>query len=137
MTPEALRVFPMALRVERYSWPAESSKASTPRLPIIHIIGDMGTPEYGPVRTMKGTVSLIGDNAVRWSMVGACPLLDRVHANSTHQTLNRTGDQGPEWSTEGVQIGALGSALGVIGMWTGAAHARSDPLGPFWFWKVG
>jgi len=106
--------------VERYSWPAESSKATTPRLPIIHIIGDMGTPEYGPVRTMKGTVSLIGDNAVRWSM-----------------TLNRTGDQGPEWSTEGVQIGALGSALGVIGMWTGAAHARSDPLGPFWFWKVG
>lgn len=55
----------------------------------------------------------------------------------THQTLSRAGDQGPEWCTEGIQIGALGSALGVIGLWTGATHARTDPLGPFWLWKVG
>ncbi|KAI9450632.1 hypothetical protein F5148DRAFT_1242223 [Russula earlei] len=32
-----------------------------------------------------------------------------------------------QWSSEGVQLGGLGSAMGVIGMWTG----------PFWAWKVG
>lgn len=42
-----------------------------------------------------------------------------------------------EWATEGVQLGGRGSAMGVIGMWTGAEHERSDPLGPFWAWKVG
>ena len=126
----------MALRVERYSWPAESSESTTPRLPIIHIIGDMGAPEHGPERTMKGTVSRI-DNAIRWSIVGARPLIHKYILIAIHQTLNRAGNQGPEWSTEGVQIGALGSALGVIGMWTGTMHARTDPLGPFWFWKVG
>jgi len=36
-----------------------------------------------------------------------------------------------------VQLGGRGSAMGVIGMWTGAEHEPSDPLGPFWAWKVG
>lgn len=81
MTQEALRVFPMALRVEKYSWPAKGLESTIPRLPIIHITGDMGGPEYGPVRTMKGTVSLIGDNAVRWSMVSTRPLFHRLHTN--------------------------------------------------------
>ena len=34
-----------------------------------------------------------------------------------------------EWQSEGVQLGGLGSATGVIGMWTGADHERMDPLG--------
>lgn len=60
-----------------------------------------------------------------------------------------------EWSTEGVQVGGVGSAVGVLGLWTGAEHERTDPLGrrpfwnqcyellieacfagPFWMWKV-
>ena len=45
-----------------------------------------------------------------------------------------------EWQSEGVQLGGLGSATGVIGMWTGADHERMDPLGeqlafiPACFW---
>jgi len=27
--------------------------------------------------------------------------------------------------------------MGVVGMWTSAEHELSDPLGPFWAWKVG
>lgn len=62
----------------------------------------------------------------------------------------------PEWSTEGIQIGSIGSAVGMLGMWTGAnqyvqmpltlfrpdltCHIPSsdstDPLGPIWTWKV-
>lgn len=36
-----------------------------------------------------------------------------------------------EWVTEGIQIGDLGSAIGILGMWTGARHERNDPLGEF------
>ncbi len=66
-----------------------------------------------------------------------------------------------QWSSDGVQIGGRGSAMGVIGMWTSAEHELADPLGalrlrislclpnltpfrfvccclgPFWCWKVG
>lgn len=40
---------------------------------------------------------------------------------------------------EGVQVGEIGSAMGVIGMWTGASHERGDPIGLFrllfWSWR--
>lgn len=34
-----------------------------------------------------------------------------------------------EWVSEGVQVGGVGSAMGFLGMWTGAQHERMDPLG--------
>ena len=34
-----------------------------------------------------------------------------------------------EWVSEGVQVGGVASAMGVLGMWTGAQHERMDPLG--------
>lgn len=52
------------------------------------------------------------------------------------QIFHGWNDTEAEWSTEGVQVGAVGSALGVLGLWTGAQHERTDPLGPFWAWKV-
>lgn len=39
------------------------------------------------------------------------------------------GTSTPEWSSEAVQVGGIGSAVGVLGMWTGAGHERADPLG--------
>ena len=36
---------------------------------------------------------------------------------------------GDEWVTEGVQLGGVASAMGVLGMWTGAQHEKMDPLG--------
>lgn len=38
-------------------------------------------------------------------------------------------EQAAEWITEGVQLGEAQSAMGVIGMWTGALHERMDPIG--------
>jgi hypothetical protein len=43
------------------------------------------------------------------------------------------GSSTPEWSSEAVQIGGVGSALGLLGMWTGARHQRADPLGEWLF----
>ena len=34
-----------------------------------------------------------------------------------------------EWVSEGVQVGGVASAMGILGMWTGAQHERMDPLG--------
>ena len=31
--------------------------------------------------------------------------------------------------SEGVQVGGVASAMGVLGLWTGAQHERMDPLG--------
>jgi len=117
----------MTLRISKYSWPPTSTvpssgspQSSRYRLPIIHVEGEMAGLEQEFVRYARGTVSMIGDGAVRWSLqISSC-------AN---------GSPG-EWSTEGVQIGGVGSALGVVGLWTGADHERTDPLGPFWLWKV-
>jgi hypothetical protein len=45
------------------------------------------------------------------------------------QTSSQPDSEDAEWVTEGVQIGSIGSAIGVLGMWTGAEHVRTDPLG--------
>ncbi|KIK91860.1 hypothetical protein PAXRUDRAFT_148540 [Paxillus rubicundulus Ve08.2h10] len=71
-------------------------------------------------RIVKGSVGLVGGGQVRWQMETFVP-----------------GSSTPEWSSEAVQIGGTGSAVGLLGMWTGARHQRADPLGPFWAWKVG
>lgn len=108
------------------------------RLPIIHVEGEMVSPHQEPMRHIDGTVSMIGDGAVRWSLVSVN--LFHPHPSRSHlgflQTSSCTRESPPEWSTEGVQIGSVGSALGILGLWTGASHERTDPLGPFWLWKV-
>lgn len=40
------------------------------------------------------------------------------------------------WSSEGVQVGGIASAAGVVGSWTSVYHEHADPAGPFWLWKV-
>ncbi|KAF4588031.1 hypothetical protein EYR38_009992 [Pleurotus pulmonarius] len=129
---EQVGTFPLTLRITGYlppppapppnqNQPLSDSDALVYRLPIIRIAGasigsDQNSSEQ---RKVTGTVRMIGDGAVRWSM------RTRIGAS------NRT-----EWVTEGVQIGAIGSAAGVIGLWTGPEHHRTDPLGPWWMWKV-
>lgn len=57
-------------------------------------------------------------------------------------------------SSEGIQVGSVASAIGVLGTWTGETHAEREPvgeylighglpslssvllIGPFWLWKV-
>jgi hypothetical protein len=136
----------MTLRISEYSWPSteptiystsNGSSSSEPRLPVIHVEGEMAGLEQEPVRHVKGTVSMIDEGAVRWSLVRSfLILISTTQLINRQQTSSRSGETPPEWSTEGVQIGGVGSALGVIGLWTGAEHQRTDPLGPFWLWKV-
>jgi hypothetical protein len=49
------------------------------------------------------------------------------------QTSSEATGADPEWVTESVQVGEIGSAVGIIGLWTGAEHSSTDPLGAFLF----
>ncbi|KAL1942277.1 hypothetical protein VTO73DRAFT_6341 [Trametes versicolor] len=115
---EAVRLVGMTLRVERYS---PSLVPGYEHLPTIHVVGQSdGASIMGPPRRIHGTVGVIADGSVRWM------LFSSVESAEVD-----------EWVSEGVQVGGVGSAMGFLGMWTGAQHERMDPLGPCWAWKVG
>ncbi|KAG6836663.1 hypothetical protein H0H93_005210 [Arthromyces matolae] len=122
----------MDLRVAGYSPPPEPDISRVPpedmnhpvwRLPVIHIEGESHGPHddasVNSIRKIGGTVRMLRDGAIRWTL-----------------TSSYFNEDSPEWSTEGIQIGGIGSALGMLGMWTGADHASTDPLGPTWTWKI-
>ncbi|KAH8988674.1 hypothetical protein EDB86DRAFT_2808312 [Lactarius hatsudake] len=113
---EVMRIIPLTLRISHYT----SAPAAWPGRPTIHVVGEWHTVTTPSVLTRtRGTVEMTASGDVRWTL-----------------TSSREDGEG-EWANEGVQLGGRGSAIGVIGMWTGARHEPSDPLGPFWAWKVG
>ncbi|KAH9059389.1 hypothetical protein EDB83DRAFT_2224511, partial [Lactarius deliciosus] len=113
---EVMRIIPLTLRISHYT----SAPAAWPGRPTIHVVGEWHTATTPSVLTRThGTVEMTASGDVRWTL-----------------TSSREDGEG-EWTNEGVQLGGRGSAIGVIGMWTGARHEPSDPLGPFWAWKVG
>ncbi|EMD36004.1 hypothetical protein CERSUDRAFT_115937 [Gelatoporia subvermispora B] len=114
---EAVRIVPMRLRAVKYTRP---TNPAYPDRPTIHIWGETAGSGQGHVRRIKGTVCTIADGSIRWCL-----------------TSSVDGGQAEEWTTEGVQLGGVASAMGILGLWTGVQHDRMDPLGPFWAWKVG
>ncbi|KAJ7630508.1 hypothetical protein FB45DRAFT_915746 [Roridomyces roridus] len=123
---ETIRIFPMRLSVSHYSSPPRPPPGADPRaplyrLPVIHVKGESWGTDIDEMsrRAIEGSVRMIGDGAVRWSM-----------------TSSEMAGSDPEWVTECVQVGDIGSAAGIIGLWTGAEHSATDPLGPCWAWKV-
>ncbi|KAI9457329.1 hypothetical protein BJY52DRAFT_1170827 [Lactarius psammicola] len=113
---EVMRIVPLTLRISHYT----HAPAAWPGRPTIHVVGEWHTTTTPPALTrVHGTVEMAASGDVRWTL-----------------TSSREDGDG-EWASEGVQLGGRGSAMGVIGMWTGAEHEPSDPLGPFWAWKVG
>ncbi|KAF9522585.1 hypothetical protein CPB83DRAFT_864245 [Crepidotus variabilis] len=84
-----------------------------PTRPIIYFYGQMVDPS---TPTMTGKIQMTPDNQVRWHFV--------------------SGEQGNAiWSSEGIQIGGLHSAYGILGSWTTIFHDAEDPVGPFWMRK--
>ncbi|KAG2345310.1 hypothetical protein BDR05DRAFT_880443 [Suillus weaverae] len=77
----------------------------------------------GNEATVVGSVAMSEGGVVRWRFVLQCP--NTYHA---HFAII--------FSSEGVQIGGIASAFGVIGAWTGIRHDHRDPVGPFWLYKV-
>ncbi|KAI1787250.1 hypothetical protein LXA43DRAFT_926453 [Ganoderma leucocontextum] len=123
---EAWIIVPMSLRITGYSAP--SLLQLFPDRPTIHVVGEMGGGGWvgsfdgadEDVRRVHGTVSMLSDGNVRWSTTSTAP-----------------GSNEDEWASESVQLGGVGSAIGALGMWTGAFHEDADPLGVIWQWRVG
>ncbi|EJD04228.1 uncharacterized protein FOMMEDRAFT_121835 [Fomitiporia mediterranea MF3/22] len=86
--------------------------------PVIHFVGK-SRGGNGNESRVRGTVRMTSDGHIRWRFVSASIY-----------------DGHSQWSSEGIQIGGVCSAAGVVGTWTGAHHEEGDPAGPFWLWKV-
>ncbi|KAI0822108.1 hypothetical protein BC628DRAFT_1390972 [Trametes gibbosa] len=115
---EAVRLAGMSIRISGYS---PSQVPGYEHLPTIHVVGESdGASSLGHPRRIHGTVGVIADGSVRWILFSAVE-----------------GGDTDEWVSEGIQVGGVASAMGILGMWTGASHERMDPLGPTWAWKVG
>ncbi|TBU27619.1 hypothetical protein BD311DRAFT_665050 [Dichomitus squalens] len=122
---EAWIIVPMSLRITGYSAP--SLPHLYPDRPTIHVEGEMGGAGWvgsvdvgdNDIRRAYGTVSMLPDGEVRWSITSSAP-----------------GSNEDEWASEAVQLGGVGSAMGALGMWTGAFHEDGDPLGVLWQWRV-
>jgi len=108
---EAIRLIELNLRVTD-ALPCPSH----PHRPVLRFEGSSKGAQGNEAR-VKGMVFMTPDNQVRWKFVS-------VYDGRT------------QWSSEGIQIGGMASAMGVLGIWTGSNHLEQDPVGPFWLWKV-
>ncbi|KAG9223148.1 hypothetical protein CCMSSC00406_0000163 [Pleurotus cornucopiae] len=91
------------------------SSTSDPRYPTLYFTGS-SRGSIGNEATIEGNVRLGVDKVPLWRFVSIY-------------------DGHAQWSSEGVQIGHVNSAMGVVGVWTSDTHDEGDPAGPFWFWK--
>ncbi|CAL1717319.1 unnamed protein product [Somion occarium] len=117
-------IVPLRLRIVSYKDEPDGS----PLFPTIQCEGEMGgqgwdtsDEEQADVHHVEGSVSMLADGSVRWSLTSY---------------MDYTNEE-KQWATEGVQIGGIGSMAGILGTWTGAYHEPDDPIGGWWQWKVG
>ncbi|KAF8531006.1 hypothetical protein JB92DRAFT_329645 [Gautieria morchelliformis] len=110
---EEIRVLAIYLRVT-----GSTACPSHPQRPVIHFDGTYrkhGKDTGG--RILEGTVSMTPDDQIRWKYIS-------------------TFDGVVRWLSEGIQVGGVGSAMGVLGAWSNDNHLETDPIGPFWIYKV-
>ncbi|KAI0814774.1 hypothetical protein BC629DRAFT_1719942 [Irpex lacteus] len=115
------KIIPLTMKITGY---APSTILGHERTPDIYFEGEMGGALWDlehDTRRIHGTVSVIADGSVRWSTYSS-----------------PAGDpEDDEWSSEGVQLGGIGSRCGILGLWTGASHdQRGEPIGAWWQWRV-
>lgn len=128
-------IVPCRLRIVGYS---PSPLPQYANRPTIHLEGDMGGAEWDAwddTRRLHGTVGMIADGSVRWCLVSLYCLHEYKWTEAEIFTIRLTkystevGSDEDQWVSEGIQVGGVGSGIGVLGMWTGAIHESSDPLG--------
>jgi hypothetical protein len=125
---EVMRIIPLTIRISHYT----CAPAAWPGRPTIHVVGEGHTATPPALTRVRGTVEMMpASGDVRWTLVRDYFLSPGGRRLTRHQTSSREDGDG-EWASEGVQLGGRGSAMGVIGMWTGADHEPSDPLGSYY-----
>ncbi|CZR51789.1 uncharacterized protein PAC_01666 [Phialocephala subalpina] len=117
-TTEAIRLITMELHTTKIEAPGPDDGQD---LPIVHFEGisrsSMNTSwDPNASSTITGTVRLTKEGEVRWKTVS-------VYAGEER------------WASEGIQVGGIRSARGVLGHWFDKDHDIHGPAGPTAFWK--
>ncbi|KAK4692459.1 hypothetical protein P7C71_g4749, partial [Lecanoromycetidae sp. Uapishka_2] len=114
---EAIRLIEMKIQVTKIEAPGEEDGQS---LPVVHFKGTSSAtrPHWDPNANskIKGTVRLTKEGEVRWTTFSV------YHGEE-------------RWRSEGIQVGGVRSARGVIGYWFDKNHDIHGPAGPTAFWK--
>ncbi|TFK76733.1 hypothetical protein BDN72DRAFT_829885 [Pluteus cervinus] len=120
---EATKLIEVKLRIVsrqamRFHLPPSTDRLAgpDPRYPPLCFSGSAKGVQ-GNEAVIEGMVRMGVDGVARWQFVS-------VYDGYT------------QWSSDGIQVGNVGSAMGVVGVWTTALHDQGDPVGPFWLWKV-
>lgn len=116
-TEEATRLITMQIHVTKIEAPGEDDGQ---QLPVVHFRGKSLSmrPSWDPNANskIKGTVKMTPQGEVRWTTISVF--------------------QGEErWRSEGIQIGGVRSARGVLGFWFDKDFDEHGPAGPTAFWK--
>ncbi|KAL8930743.1 MAG: hypothetical protein Q9208_000284 [Pyrenodesmia sp. 3 TL-2023] len=117
-TEEAIRFIVIKMQATRIEEPGEEDGKG---FPVVHFKGT-STSAIPPVdpnakSKIRGTVRLTQQGQVRWTSFSV------FHGEE-------------RWRSEGVQIGGVQSARGVIGFWFDKDFDPYGPAGPTCFWKV-
>ncbi|KAJ6507961.1 hypothetical protein C8R47DRAFT_1100131 [Mycena vitilis] len=113
-----LNVYLIPREKMRVQFPSgEPPPHSDPLYQTLYFAGNSRGASTGQEAIVQGYVWMGEDYVPRWRMT------------SLH-------DGQPQWSSEGAQIGNVGSAIGIAGTWSAFHHDDGDPAGPFWYWKI-
>ncbi|KAG7450187.1 uncharacterized protein BT62DRAFT_885214 [Guyanagaster necrorhizus] len=96
----------------------DDSTAHSPLYPPLYFNG-ISRGVDGNKSVIEGMVKMGNDGIVRYKF---CEKVS-IHDGTT------------QWSSEGVQVGSVASAAGVVGAWTTTVHDQGA-FCPFWLWKV-
>ncbi|KAM4057001.1 F-box-like domain-containing protein [Hirsutella rhossiliensis] len=115
---EEMRLIIMRARVTAIQSPGPDDGQE---LPVVHFTGVSrpldGSWDDNANSDLRGTVRLTKEGEVRWTTISVF--------------------QGEErWRSEGIQIGGLRSARGVVGHWFDKDYDAQGPVGPTAFWKA-
>jgi hypothetical protein len=117
-TQEAIRLITLKIRVSAIEGPGPDDAQD---MPVVHFTGTSRSmhTSWDPNANSKirGSVRTTPEGAIRWTSFSI------YHGEE-------------RWRSEGVQIGGIRSARGVLGTWFNKDYDRHGPAGPTGFWKL-
>ncbi|KAL8736696.1 MAG: hypothetical protein Q9166_000062 [cf. Caloplaca sp. 2 TL-2023] len=115
---EAIRFITVKLHVTKIEKPSESDGQG---LPVVHFKGSSSSAlppmDFNANSKIRGTVRLTPEDEVRWTTFSV------FHGEE-------------RWRSEGIQLGGVQAARGVVGYWFDKDFDEYGPAGPTSFWKL-
>ena len=117
-TEEAIRFIVVRLQVTKIEKPGKDDGQG---LPVVHFRGSSNSAlppiDFNANSRIRGTVRLTPEGEVRWTTFSV------FHGEE-------------RWRSEGIQIGGVQAARGILGYWFDKDFDEYGPAGPTCFWKI-